>query len=207
MPKKSFALEPGGLKRLTITWQLFWRNLTVTLDDNQIGVVPTQAELVEGRTFPLPDGSILGVRLARTHSGAELRVLRNDKPLPGSGYDPRVRLMQSYGILYFVGGFNFLLGILAVLFEIDLLVEIGLGIFSIAVGAVYLVLAYFVQRRSRLALGIAMALYGLETVLALLSGLVSGVVIRLLFMLIMYQGFSAIKELDAEPVSAIQPAS
>ncbi len=207
MPKKSYAIEQGGMERVLVSWKSFWKDLTIEFDGNLIGTIPNQKELQKGRTFELSDGSNLEVKLARTWASAELQLLRNGKPLPGSGSDPRTRLKQSYGILYFVGGINFVLGLVAWLFQIDFLLELGMGLYSIIVGSIYLLLAFLVQKRSRIALILAMLLYGLETILGAMNGAVSGLIVRVLFMVMMWQGFGAIKELRIENENVIESIS
>ncbi len=107
MPKKSFAIERDEEKRLTVTWKSFWKNFTIKFDGEVIGTISGQKELEKGQSFQLPDGSLLDVKLARTLMSADLQLLRNGKPLPGSGLIPSSKLKQSYGFIYFVGGFNF----------------------------------------------------------------------------------------------------
>ncbi len=204
MPQKSYPFEQNGMERVTISWKAFWKNITINFDGKEVGTIPNQKELQKGGTFMLPDGSRLEVKLARTWWSAELQVLRDGKPLPGSGSDPRVKLKQSYGILYFIGGFNLILGIIAGLFQVDFLLELGIGIYSIITGGVYLLLAFFVQKRSALALGLATGLYAVETALSLTTGFSTGVIVRIFFILFMVQGFKAIKELKAEKGSAIE---
>ena len=186
MPKKTYPLIQGGEKRLTISWKSFWKDFTIELDGSKIGTIPGQKELFQGKTFNLPDGSILEIKLVRTWSSTTLQILRNGEPLPGSGSDPGTKLKQSYGLLYFIGGFNLVLGIIAVLFQIEFLINLGMGIYSVVVGSIYLLLAYLVQRKSKIALGIAIGLYGLETILSLISGVTSGVIVRVFFIVFLH---------------------
>ena len=195
MPKKSYPLDQEGEKRLTISWKSFWKDFIVKLDGSTIGTLQGQKELLQGKTFALSDGSNLEVKLVRTWSSTTLQILRDGEPLPGSGSDPATKLKQSYGLLYFIGGLNLVLGIIAFLFQVDLLIDLGMGTYSVVVGSIYLLLAFFVQRKSKIALGIAIALYGLETMLSLISGVTSGVFVRLFFIVFMWPGFKAINEL------------
>jgi hypothetical protein len=88
--------------------------------------------------------------------------------------------------------------LIAWLFQIDFFVELGMGLYSIIVGVVYLLLAFFVQKRSMIAFILAMLLYGVDTILGLIGGSGSGVIVRIFFMIIMWQGFGAIKDLSVE---------
>ena len=198
MPTKTYPFERGGADRITVTWKSFWKDVTVEFDGSIIGTFQGQKEIQEGRAFTLPDGSTLEIKLVRTWSSTQLQVLRDGKPLPGSGSDPITKLKQSYGILYLIGGLNFVLGILALLFRFDILLEMGMGIYSLIVGGIYLLLGFLVQRRSKIALGIAIGLYGIETILALISGVVSGVVVRVFIIVFMWPGFQAIDQLKRD---------
>ena len=54
------------------------------------------------------------------------------------------------------------------MFQIEFLINLGMGTYSVVVGSIYLLLAYLVQRKSKIALSIAIGLYGLETILSLI---------------------------------------
>lgn len=199
MPSQTFALEQGGPKRLEISWKAFWKEITIRMDGSLVGVIPGQKELREGQQFRLPDGSDLHIQLIQGLT-SELRVLRDGKPLPGSGSDPRIRLRQAYGVLYFVGGISLLVGLAASLFQWELMLEIGFNWVTAIVGAIFLVLAFFVQRRSLAALWAAVILYGADIILSVFGGnfTVANLLVRVVFLVMMIGGFRAIKELKAE---------
>jgi len=174
MPKRKYALERGGDKSLEISWEGHWKNTKVRLNGNLIGAIPNQKELAEGQLFQLPDGTSLRVQLVRTFLSDGFRVLRNDKPLPGSISDPaRTRLAQSFGIIYFIAGLNIVLGFIALIFQVEFLQSLGFGINSVAIGFIFLVLGVFTQRRSIIALIIALIIYSLDIVLVLFSDLIT----------------------------------
>ncbi|MGH8006134.1 MAG: tetratricopeptide repeat protein, partial [Candidatus Binatia bacterium] len=95
-----FSLEPGGPKRLKMSWGWRWGNLTLRLDGNPIGMVADEQELVAGRAFALADGSTLRVQLVRKFLYPRLRLLRNGQPLPGSASGD---LRRRFGIVYVLG--------------------------------------------------------------------------------------------------------
>ena len=221
MPKRKYALERGGDKSLEIFWEGNWKNTTVRLNGNLIGAIPNKKELGTGQLFQLPDGTALRVQLVNN----ELRVLRNDKPLPGSSSDPAAKLAQSFGIIYFIAGLNIVLGFIALIFQVGFLQTLGFGIISVAIGFIFLVLGFFTQRRSLIALIIALIIYSLDTVLVLFSlfnivlvlsgGFNTGflliadilqrtapwigwIIIRIGFLMGMGQGVGAINELKKE---------
>lgn len=200
--KQSFALEPGGPKRLQVSWGLAWKEFTVRLDGQVVGTIPTQKELWAGREFALPDGSTLSVRLAQQALTPVLELRRNGAPLPGSGTDPGQQVRTAAGIVYFLAGFNIVIGIVALIWRIEFLLRLGVGVPSIVFGLVFAVLGFFVQRRSALALGTAMALLIVDMILSLAgteqgrsSPPVAGLVLRILFLIWMWQGFAAMRAL------------
>jgi hypothetical protein len=143
--------SPGKVVGKTLKFgseEIYWRN--------------SQKELRTGRIFPLPDGTSLKVQFFT--SG--IRVLRNDKPLPGSISDPTYRLANAFGVIYFIAGLNILLGFIALFFQVEFLQTLGFGIISAAIGFVFLVLGFFTQRRSRIALIAALIIFGLDCALA-----------------------------------------
>ncbi|HET7143114.1 MAG TPA: hypothetical protein VFI68_03750 [Anaerolineales bacterium] len=165
MPKLKYALERGGDKSLEISWKGRFKNTEVRLKGNLIGVIPNKKVLRTGQIFQLPDGTSLKVQFVKS----ELRVLRNDKPLPGSISDPVTRLAQAFGIIYFIAGLNIVLGFIALFFHVEFLQTLGFGIISVAIGIIFLLLGFFTQRRSLIALMVALIIYGLDCALALFS--------------------------------------
>ncbi len=204
MAKQSYALEAGGQKRLDVAWSGIYRNVTVSLDGAQVGVIPDQKALTKGQEFRLPDGSTVSVQLVSTFMTTELRVARNGQPLPGSSSDPRSRLRNAYLMVYIVGGLNIVLGLLATLLKVELLQQLGVGFGSILFGLMFLGLGFFVQRRSSFALIVAIVLFAIDGLagmaLVAASGATpgfGGLFARVILLIPMFQGLGAIKELKA----------
>jgi hypothetical protein len=202
MPKQSYPLEKDGPRRLELTWKVLWKDLNVRLDGESIGVIPTHRELTDGKEFTLPDQSILKVRLIDRFYLTDLQVLRDGQPLPGSASDPLARLRIAYILLYLIAGLNLALGLAAELFQFDFLLAMGMGPVSLVFGLVMLALAFFVQRRSRLALVLAMLILAVDgligVALAITQGYppsIAGFVVRLLLIVAMFPGLGAIREL------------
>ena len=200
MPKQSYALKAGGPKRLEISWKGVWKNTTIQLDGNVIGVVDGQKELSAGREYLLPDGTGLKVQLVKKFLGVELQVLREGEPLPGSASDPETRIKTAYGIIFFVAGLNLVLGILAVALQVEFLQTLGLGFYSIIFGMAFLVAGFFVKRRSLAALVVAIVILALDGIVGIIGTIamdlnpsVSGLVMRVFLLIPMIQGISGIR--------------
>jgi len=165
MGKLKYAFERGGEKTLEISWKGRFDSTEVRFKGEVIGVIPKKKELMSGKIFQLPDQTSLKVQLVNS----EVRVLRNDAPVPGSSSDPKTILSLTYGIIYFIAGLNIVLGAVSLIFQVEILATLGFGIISIGVGLIFLLLGFFTQRRSLVALIVAVILYGLDCALALYS--------------------------------------
>ena len=208
MPSRSFALETGGPKRLVISWKGLWKNINVTLDGKVLGTIADQKELKAGRGFQLPDNSILQVQLVKKAMASELQVLRDGRPLPGSDSDPAQRLSVAYGMIFFIAGLNIILGLIAVLGEVDFLTnQIGIDWTTIAFGLVFLLLGFLVRAGSIVALGVAVVLFilsGIWSAVVMASQMpratppVGALVARVFLLIPMIQGFGAIRALKQQ---------
>ncbi len=105
-------------------------------------------------------------------------------------------------MVYFAGGLSLIAGLLAAIFQIEFLQRLGLGYESAAIGAIFLILGFFVQRRSLIALGLAITLYiidGLLSVALTIHGSgnpsVAGIIMHVLLVIPMIQAIAAIREL------------
>ncbi|MFN8443150.1 MAG: hypothetical protein U0175_20415 [Caldilineaceae bacterium] len=211
MAKQRFALEVNGPKRLEISWGMFWRNITIRLDDQIIGTVPSRKELSQGYDIFLPDTSLLNIKFARTFITQELQVLRNGQPLPGSASDPQSRVNAAANVIFFIAGLNIVVGLIALFFQVDFLLAYGLGIESIITGLIYAILGFFVKRKSLAALVIAIILFVLDGAFGLVTAVEVGanpgsmVIARIVLLIPMLQGFSAIRNLK-KPVRPSRPA-
>jgi hypothetical protein len=210
MPKQQLALEAGGAKRLEISWGMNFKNVSVKLDGREVGTIPDQKALKEGRSFTLDDGSSLQVQLVRSAMSQVLQVLRNGKPLPGSATDPEKKLSTAYTIIFFVGGLSLVIGLLAEIANVDFLRSLGAGWFTVVVGVIFIGLGFLVKRRIILALYAAIVLYALDLGLLVMTAVsvpggrppVSGIVLHVIFLIFMYQGVGALQELNRQAKSA-----
>lgn len=202
MPTKRFSLEHGGPKRLEVSWKMMWKDVKIKLDGVEIGSIQNQKEFTNGRDFTLADGSKLNIKLTRRLLSLDIQLLRDGKPIPRSVSDPAQVLKSSYGTIFFIGGLNILLGFWALLDENMFLHKyIAEGVFNIFYGCVFLILVLFVKNRSAIALGVAIVIFAIDGLLSLLnasSTIVTVMMARIGFLLLMAQGFGAIRELKEE---------
>jgi len=152
-----------------------------------------------------PDQSILeyreAARLDPNNKDVKINLHYADKTK--SAAQPKIAYEIAYGMVYFVGGLNFVLGSVTVLFNVEFLRQAGLGYISIIYGLVFLVLGFFVQRKSNIALILAITIFGLDSFLALLLTITQGnflgigiLIPRIIFITPMIRGVGAIKALN-----------
>jgi len=207
MPKKKkFVLEEDGRHTLELTWRSAWRDFTIHFDGAPVDKIEGGSKgMRAGKSLTLPDGSELSVKLKQNILAAELEVLRNGRPLPGSATDPIQRVRQAYVIIFIVGGFNLVLGIAGIFFETELLYLLGAGWGTAVFGLFLLLLGWLVKaRHSQPALITALVLYLADSLLGIAASIaageapgVGGLIVRVLFLIGMTQGVKAIREMEA----------
>ena len=182
MPQQKYALDPGGPKRLTVSWSGIWKNFSIQLDGKPVGSIEGgTAELKQGKEFPLGDGTTLKVQL-RTGLSNGLELLRNGTPLPGSFTDPAQQLKTACATIYCVAVISGGAGLIAICFHVEFLMKMGAGIGSVILAAIYGALGFLAyKKRSTFALGIAVSLYLIDGLLMLASGS-TGIILRALFL-------------------------
>ncbi|WP_192821737.1 hypothetical protein [Rufibacter sp. LB8] len=208
MPIRTYTIpntDPAQI--LTLRWGFNWKNMVLTIDGEEIGSIATAKELREGRSFQLAEGKELFVQLKQDGISHSLELLLNGNPLPGSGSDPHQQLKTAVAVLYFIGAFNILLGILSELVQIELLKTLGLGITSAVIGAFYLGLGYFIQKRLSIgAIYLAIGLLVLDIFFSFYMSTeiggnpVTGLFIKILFITMLYNGIKAIKKIKGEEI-------
>lgn len=163
MPTQKLRLDAKGPANVEVRWGWAFRNLTVTVDGQEIGRVVNKKELQQGKSFPIPGhGGELEVKLV---GGVQtmLRVTRDGEPLPGSATDPGTLARTARGIVYFVAALNSLIGIATLAFDVRALKELGFGIDALAFGLVFLFLALMIHLRgSWVALVVAIVFFALD---------------------------------------------
>ncbi|MFY2563123.1 hypothetical protein ACN469_36345 [Corallococcus terminator] len=203
MGSKKLALEAGGPQRLELSWGLFWKKFTVTLDGKVVGTTDGgQSELKKGVDFRLPDGSTLNVQIQSGVLQVDLAVKRDGVPLPGSSTDPEQRIKSAAYLLYFLAGLNTLVGVIALVIPNEALEALGMGIGSVLFGAVTAVLGFFTYRGTRVAPILAIVLYVGDTLITLMDTVgqggrpqVFGLIIRVYIVIMLVKAVQAVNEL------------
>ena len=163
IPKQGFPLEPGGAKRLEISWK-FREPIIVWLNGEQIGT------LQPGQNLTLPDGSTLTIRevvqRSRILSSRELQIARNDEllgsiPIPL----PAIRLKNAYWFVFIAASIQFLIVLLFILADGPKLEMIALTVAAV----VLLTLGFFIRAKSKPALIAATGILFVEAAIFLYS--------------------------------------
>jgi hypothetical protein len=212
MPTKTYALDAGQTELITVRWSWPWRKFTVLQHEQVLGQLRTQAELEQGAAFALADGRTLSARLQRKIGGPQLELLLDGQPLPSSATHPRQLLGQGLGVLGFLAVVNVVLGLLAELGQVEVLLRLGLGYGSAAVGGVYGLLWVWAKRRLvPAAFYVAIGLLALDLVAILAlspgnsPGSTSGLFMRFFFALLLYRGSQGARQLRAERAAETAP--
>src|SRR5574341_2042809 len=112
------------------------------------------------------------------------------------------------GIVWFIAGLNLLVGLAATVLQIQLLLSLGFGWYSIVFGVIFLALGFFVQRRSAIALILAIVIFTLDALLGIVgtiaaggSPAIGGLVFRALLIYAMIRAVGSLRRLN-QPASA-----
>jgi len=212
MAKQSYSLEPGGPKRLEISWKGFFKNTTITLDGMLLGTIPDHMALRTPQEYKLVDGSLLKVQLVQNLSGAEMQVTRNGVPLPGSASNPETKVNTAAGIIFFIAGLNLLLGVIALITQSEILANLGIGWYSLVFGGFFLVMGFLVRKRSKIALILSIVIFSLDAIIGIIGSVamggspaVAGLIVRVLLVIPMVQGVGAITALKKASAPPVMP--
>lgn len=201
MPKNTYFLGSGRKSVVEVSWLgLVYDGgeMTVKFNGWRVGSIPNAESLAAGWEIQLPNGSALQVKLDDAaglqvrHNGSLLcakeQTLQVEPDSPSAISENAHETAQeqsdkrkfatmnltyrtAYTILFVVGGFNVILGLLAYLVNIGFLRIFGVGYLNIVFGLIYGVLGGFIIKKSYFATIAAVAVYGVETLLAIINSL------------------------------------
>lgn len=218
MGSKTYVINDQQDK-LRLSWGTFWSDMQVSINEKEIGAIPTRKELNEGRDFILEDGSKLTIKRYSSwyQRRSELHVLLNDKPVKGSMADPYTRIRRIVYFMLIIGAISIISGLsnlsLAGLKEFDIDSTHGavyaamkpLAYVSLCIGTGFVLLALIVRRGSLYGMYAAMALLVISISLRIYISIQVGqafaspaFLLRLGYLVILWKGAEAVKAIKAE---------
>ena len=173
--RMSYSIEPGGPKRLEIITDVSWRKAKILFDGATVKTISNKREFLTSQEFQLPDGSLLRIKLVKVmFSYYQIQVWRNEEPLHNFEQftGPLFKVSKAASAIGVVGMFPILWVIVVVILNLlsSKLLVIGSAevpyIVSITLwGALFLVLAFFSNKHSLIALFLATTIYLLDSIL------------------------------------------
>jgi hypothetical protein len=159
--------------------------------------------------------STLHVQLTKQAFAVQLEVTHDGRPVTGADNDPTVQVKAAAGVTYFIGGLTCVVSLIAIAAKVDFLLQLGMGTITFGAGVLYLGLGYGVSKRSRIALGIAVTLFILDSLASFYTWAsyntghgtppIGAIFFRVALLIPMFKGFGAIgalKRRDAALPSA-----
>jgi hypothetical protein len=210
MPQRFFYIDEEKQQCLSATWQYNWSNFKLCYQNEVICSFANKKELTAGRQFVMKDGHLLSVRL-KDGVRPELELLRNGFPLPDNGEKSRSRHNIISQLALFLGILNTLAGITAEATESDIMLSIGFGYGSVAIGAVYMLLGWGIRHLASFA-GFAIAALILVDILLVFiltsriqgpTSPISGLLIKLFLIYAFVRGIGALKQLRTQATETV----
>ncbi len=184
--KITFTIDAGGEKRIEILASRKWNEVEVRVDGIQACII-SKKELFSGYDLPLSDGSVLNIKRPRFFLDMRrLLITRNGLPISRSvtGYDNQMAVTNAAFLIYIVAMVNLILGILSIFVKIDAIAMFNFGWLNVIFGFVFLVLGFFAQRKSIVAMILFIVIFGLDSLTLLFLLLQTGNYIIILVFLI-----------------------
>lgn len=100
MAREQYSLQPGTPERLVVSWdkrwwEKEWKNFAIYLDGRELCKFDNPDSIKSGQCFDLNDGTQIKVRLIRDFIFWYLQILWRDRPVPGSETDPETQLRKA----------------------------------------------------------------------------------------------------------------
>jgi hypothetical protein len=171
-----YNIEAGGEKRIEIVTNAKWRQTEIWFDGSRAATLP-QKELSSGYDLPISDGSTLNFKLAKfAFQPHRLQITRNGEPIYKTitSYDNPMFINNAAYMVYIVAIINLAVGIVSVFTQIDAFSPFKFGWSNIIFGAIFLVLGFFAQRRTFVALILFIMIFGVDSFYAFVSALGTG---------------------------------
>lgn len=209
MPAQQYALD----KKLIVSWEAMWQNVTVTYGERQVGRIADGKEILQkGRTFRLPNGSQLTLRLVGSSGREELQAEQNGKLLFPLRSRDGIQLQRAYIVLVIVGLLNMGLGLAQLLLKLDPLkfANLGIaGIISVLTGVALIGTGLLLWRQRSLAiLYSGITLYIIDGIWGYYYVIqqggepsIVGIVARAWFLFYLFQGIASLTSTSPNPRS------
>ena len=199
MPSKRYAFAPGQAPRVEITWRGKWKGTKVSLDGVMLGPpIEGTMEMLDGRRYPLADGSVLSVQL-QVEQGSRLVVERDGYPLTFVFVNSSNPLKFVTIAMGFVGTVMMIAGLLPVIAPDEYFG--GITPLTLVAGLVMIAMAIMTfKARSALAHSAALVVFIAETVYGYtrssldIEFLANTIQFRIVFAVLMAFGFLALKK-------------
>ena len=133
-----------------------------------------------------------------------IEVLLNDKPVPGTMTDPNRQLADIFYFILFISALYIISGLAGLISDITAFSDHGIGLNSIIYGVLFIMMGLIINKKhSMFALIAVISLLGLDIIFVLIRIAEYGVesnpwltiAIKMLFMLYLCKGFSALMRL------------
>lgn len=198
MPTKTYYLDEARTDGVTASWNLFFRNFRLDYQGQELGRL-TPAELKAGHEFTLTDGRRLLVRLQQKVGAQGLDFQVEGRPLSGTVNDPLTQVNTGFAALLFIAGLNVALSLVALLGQVELFAQLGLGWGTLAEGLLYAGLAALGKYRlAAWAFYVGLGLLVLDGLFLLSSSqATAGLVVRLFLGIAIYRGAAGVRQLRA----------
>ncbi len=202
MPHKTYFLDTEKKEKLELQWKGSYKDFTIKLDNNELDIIKTKKELKNGREFVAGYNKKLEIRLVRQLGIIPcIEILFNDKPVPGTMTDPQRQLNGIFNFILFIALLYIISGIAGLISGIPAFSDHGIGLNSIIYGVLFIMMGLIINKKqSMFALIAVVSLIGLDIIFVLIriaeyevkSNPWPTIVIKMLLMLYLCKGFSAI---------------
>ena len=160
---KEYSIPSLPSSKLELYHDPGWRKLILKLNGKTIGIISGKNNMHSGKTFKLSAGNSLSVRLliSRLDYSKKIYLSYNDTTLPGSTSPEELAFSNAKGCSFIVVALNVIVNI--AFFGITISGSDSLFglLLSILEPIVLLILAFWISRKSEIALLIFIVLYGL----------------------------------------------
>ncbi len=201
MAVKTYYTDKDKKNSIAVNCKAFWKNTEVLYNGKHLGTIKNQKELKKGQNFEIEEGKTLYICLTKGISPAlDLKI--NGKTLDGSANDPKKIVKDCFAISIGLGALSLAIGLISYIFNIELLLERGIGIEAAIIGGVLILLAFGIKEKYIVALGLVVALIILDIAATFYFSLQPGmrpptvaIIFKVFIVLHLFKGFKAIKEL------------